>query len=78
MKSLNESAVESNKKDIKMEENKTLTGLKAKLDIFENDLNDIQDDFQNLDWKIQELSAELSNLVEIKEQLEKLSKLING
>ena len=61
-----------------MEENKTLTGLKAKLDMFENDLEDIQDDLQNLDWKIQELSAELSNLVEIKEQLEKLSKLING
>lgn len=61
-----------------MEENKTLTGLKAKLDMFQNDLEDIQDDFQNLDWKIQELSAELSNLIEIKEQLEKLSKLING
>ena len=55
----------------------TLTiGLKAKLDIVNNDMEEIQSQMEDLDWKIQECQSLVDELEEIKELLAKLGKAL--
>ena len=55
----------------------TLTiGLKAKLDIVNNDMEEIQSQMEDLDWKIQECQSLVNELEEIKELLTKLGKAL--
>jgi prefoldin subunit 5 len=55
----------------------TLTiGLKAKLDIVNNDMEEITSQMEDLEWKIQECQSLVNELEEIKELLTKLGKAL--
>ena len=66
---------DSERKVVKMEENKTITKVKAKIDMLESGIEDFENNISNLQDELEQLQYDMEEAIKIKELLEILEKL---
>lgn len=62
-------------KEVKMEENKTITKVKAKIDMLESGIEDFENNISEMQDDLEQLQYDMEEAIKIKELLEILEKL---